>query len=425
MADLQLNALQAQALKNLKDGSQNFFLTGGAGTGKSTVIRQFLAEKIASRKQFPVLASTGAAAILIGGRTFHSFFGLGIMQGGPQAVYEKAMGNKRLLKRLRDVEGIILDEVSMLSGQTLDCAERIARGARVSNLAWGGIRILAVGDFFQLPPVTRDRVRDWGFESNAWEDSEFEVLELDEVMRTGDEDYLRVLNKIRFGLCDDDVRDFLDSRIWEEADPEITHLFSRRDRTDAFNQGRLAGIDADLHEIPTRYDGDPRYVETLAREAPIPPVLELKVGAFVMIRVNDPKQRFVNGSTGRIRRIYDESLLIDGEDGRTWEVEPFPFSYLDAEGKEVAHAINFPVSLAYASTIHKIQGATLSKVHVDLGQIWEPGQSYVALSRVRKSSDLSLMRWSESAIQADPKVRAFYASRRAHEDKATSSRIHE
>jgi len=405
--DVELTLSQSLAFSALQT-SKNVFVTGGAGTGKSFLIRHFRDTKEGSK--IPVLASTGAAAILLGGRTFHSFFGLGIMQGGPGRVFQKALENKRLRKRLRTTDEIILDEVSMLSHEVLDCAEKICRALREMEEPWGGMRVVAVGDFAQLPPVSRGTtVKEWGFLGEAWAESEFLNFELQEVMRTEDQDFLRVLNKIRVGICDEEVSDFLEARLMEDVDVDVPHLFSRRDQTEKFNLGRLAEIDEESRIYETKYSGDKTYVETLMRDAPVPASLELKRGALVMIRVNDPKQRFVNGTVGHIKSLREDSITID-TGRRLLELEPFPFSYVDADGEERAHAINFPVTLAYASTIHKIQGATLDRAHIDLGNIWEPGQAYVALSRVRKTKDLSLIRWSPSSIKADPMVQSFYSS---------------
>ncbi len=403
---MSLTPSQQVAYEVLKSKS-SVFLTGGAGTGKSYLIREFLKDQ--PSKKTPVLASTGAAAILLGGRTFHSFFGLGIMQGGPQAAFQKAVQNKRLRKRLKDADTLVVDEVSMLSGEAFDCAERIARALRGGDEPWGGIRVIAVGDFAQLPPVSRMSLqKDWAFLSGAWKLSQFRHIELKDFVRTEEEDFLKILGDLRRGELTDELEEFLESRVIEEGDPDIPHLFSRRDVTEKFNRGRLAELGSDLKVIETKYFGESRGIEALKRDAPVAAELELKEGAFVMIRVNDPKQRFVNGTTGFVRRIRDDVLEVDTETRRL-ELEPFAFSYMDADGKEIASALNFPVTLAYGSTIHKIQGATLHRAHVDLGSIWEPGQAYVALSRVRRAKDITLSRWSPGAVKADPQVQHFYS----------------
>jgi len=156
-----LNAEQTEALEILKSQG-NIFLTGAAGTGKSFLLKQFLRE--ATDEEIPILASTGAAAILVGGRTFHSFFGLGIFEGGISATIERAVENKRLVKRINETDTFVIDEVSMLSGPTLRAAETIARRVRKNSRPWGGMRVIAVGDFAQLPPVNPfSQTKEWAF----------------------------------------------------------------------------------------------------------------------------------------------------------------------------------------------------------------------------------------------------------------------
>ena len=174
-APVELSPEQANALDLLRSG-ENVFLTGGAGSGKSFLIRHYMKE--VDSQELPILASTGAAAVLLGGRTFHSFFGLGIMEGGPDATYERASKDNKLMARLRKVEGVIIDEISMIPGQALMIAEALSQKARESTLPWGGMRIIAVGDFAQLPPVTQTGQRDWCFLSQVWKATGFQTVML-------------------------------------------------------------------------------------------------------------------------------------------------------------------------------------------------------------------------------------------------------
>ncbi len=406
MNKVQLTPSQTEAFSELMETQDNIFLTGGPGTGKSFLIREFLRE---SPEKIPVVASTGAAAILIGGRTFHSFFGLGIMQGGSNVVVEKALKNKRLRKRLKNTETLVIDEISMLSSDALDCAERIASTVRKSLQPWGGIRIITVGDFAQLPPISQGKDKQWCFLSQTWERSRFKKLILREVKRTEDSMFLEVLEDIRWGKVSERVRTFLNGRLMnnEELEQDVPHVFPRRAQTDSFNHARLNEIGFDSRLYPTEYGGKDIYIERLKRDAPIAEVLELKQSVLVMIRVNDPKQRYVNGTVGTIEELEDDCLLVRVKN-QIFEIEPFTFTILDDEGQEAAFAKNFPVSLAYASTIHKVQGTTLERCHISLRALWEPGQAYVALSRARSGRGISLMDWDEKSIQADLVVKKFY-----------------
>ncbi|PIR23105.1 MAG: RRM3/PIF1 helicase-like protein [Deltaproteobacteria bacterium CG11_big_fil_rev_8_21_14_0_20_45_16] len=398
---------QSRARNLLDNSKSNLFLTGTPGTGKSALVQDFMATQ--DRKRVVALGSTGAAAILIGGRTFHSYFALGILQGGKQAAIEKAKGNRQLRSRLRKTDLILIDEVSMLSGEVLDCAETLARFHRESDEPWGGIRIIAVGDFAQLPPVTRSGyAKDWAFRSKAWEFAEFENLEFRQVCRTQEQDFVEILDQIRWAYWSDEVESFLGSH-QNDPDEDASHIFPRRYQTESFNRMSLENLEGMMMEFPTRYYGSQIYIEKLQKEAPIPAVLELKEGALVMLRVNDPKQRFVNGSLGKIEVCEPHRVCVKLLDrNRVVEIDKFSFSFINADGEEVAVAENLPLSLAYANTIHKTQGATLDKIHVDLASLWEPGQAYVALSRVRSADGLTIGRWSRDAFQADPEVKAFY-----------------
>lgn len=404
---MKLSPSQEKAFEALCDAKRNIFLTGGPGTGKSFLISYFLRTQAIP---IPVIASTGASAILVGGRTFHSFFNLGIMQGGPEATFERAIQNSALKKRLNEITSLVMDEVSMLSGEAFDCAERIARKVRDSAEPWGGMRVIAVGDFAQLPPISREsRMKAWCFLGAAWQRSDFKKIVLTEMMRTKDEEFLHVLNDIRWGKHSERVEFFLNSRrmVDEELEENIPHIFPRRAQTDAFNQLKLSEIQQPSRIFPTVYGGNERYIERLKLEAPVPQMLELKKDAFVMIRINDPRQRFINGTTALVRDMDDDLLVLE-VNGRRIEIAPFTFTILDADGKEAAFARNFPVTLAYASTIHKIQGTTLDRVHLDLTSLWEPGQAYVALSRARTGQGITLRDWDVDSIFADATVRTFY-----------------
>ena len=403
------SADQKEAL-DLLETDDSVFLTGEAGSGKSFVLRHFL--KSRDHKSFPCLASTGAAAVLIGGRTFHSFMGLGILEGGRRGVIEKALKDKRLHKRLQQAEGFILDEVSMLSGETLDIADEVCRVIRDSDLPWGGLRAIMVGDFAQLPPVERfNREKSWAFEHPIWHRSGLVPILLRQNMRTQEPEFLSVLNDIRMGLPSERVRDFLNSRQIEESQELIgTRLYPRRQQADHHNLYQLSLIENEHFEIRTEYGGSEEAVKRIREMAPIPEVLHLKIGAYVMLRVNDPKGRFVNGTTGVLKEKADDHLLIELLNGRMVAIEKMTFQMLNAEGTPIAIATNFPLSLAYAVTIHKAQGLTVDHAIVDLRRLWEPGHAYVAVSRVKSGQNLYVEGWDEASIRSDAKVQKFYES---------------
>lgn len=406
---IDLTICQADALTAL-GGSENIFLTGAAGSGKSFLVRHFLSTQ--DSKRFPVLASTGAAAVLVGGRTFHSFFGLGILEGGVEATVEKAAKNRLVVKRVKEAQGFILDEVSMLSGPTLRAAEIICRRVRANDAPWGGLRVIMVGDFAQLPPIERGSPsrRPWAFLDPVWGWSALTMKYLRTQTRCRDEEFMRILNRVREGVVDSEVRDYLDSKVVPPM-PSFngTRLFPRRDETERFNLMKLAELPGENKTFESIFSGAERSVEQLRKSAPIPDILQLKDDALVMLRQNDPQGRWVNGSTGRVQRIGSSTLAIRLlTTGRIIEIEKATFALLDADGDPIASVTNFPVSLAWATTIHKSQGSTLDRLMVNLKNLWEPGQAYVALSRVSTGHELCIESWSASSIKVDPEVVRFY-----------------
>lgn len=399
---------QQKGLEVLHSG-ENVFLSGGAGCGKSFLIRHFLNE--VNSKEMPMLASTGAAAVLVGGRTFHSFFGLGILDGGPQAAFERASLDGKVMSRLKRVEGFILDEVSMISGQTLAVAEALAREARKSHLPWGGMRVIVVGDFAQLPPVTKTGPRDWCFRNEVWERSGFSPVILNSNQRIKDDEFLRILNFVRSGKVSKEVESFLDQRIIEhDEDDECPRLFPRRDQADYLNSKKLAQLPGQEFVSDSIYLGSERHIQVLQKNSPLPDKLVLKEGCRVMFLQNDPGLRWVNGTVGTVAECRVDRLLVQKGRGKIYEVDRAQFALQDAEGNVLASVINFPVKLAYATTIHKSQGATLEALWVDLTRLWEPGQAYVALSRLKDASGLKLIGWNPKSIIVDPQVEAFYRS---------------
>lgn len=389
------------------------FLTGEAGTGKSTLLNTYLNGK--STKHYPIVASTGAAAILVGGRTFHSFFGLGILEGGMENTVHRALKNKKLMHRLFDADCVIIDEVSMLAGSVLATAERIAQEARGSDAPWGGLRIIAVGDFAQLPPIeTNSEGKEWAFLHDVWERSRFTSILLTTVVRTQDQEYLDLLRAVRTGDLHSAVDDYMERKVLNEADEfEGTRLYPHRRSVDAFNIRKLHELDGKLWEFETLYTGTKANVEMMKKKAPIPENLLLKTGAIVMIRRNDvshaeKQMKYVNGSLGYVREISQEELHIDLFTGKTITLTKQNFEMFNGDGKGIAEAFNFPVNLAWASTIHKAQGATLDRVLVHLQSLWEPGQAYVALSRTRSGDDLYINGWSRESIIVEPVVKEFY-----------------
>lgn len=402
-----LTECQSKALE-LLNKSENIFLTGVAGSGKSYLLQHFLKGK--NSKTHPVVASTGAAAVLVKGVTFHSYFGLGILEGGPEKTIQRALKDGRLKKRILTVDTIIIDEISMIPGVAFEIAENICREIRKSVVPWGGIRIIAVGDFGQLPPVSiGGKEKDWAFQNHTWENSNFQVAYLKTVMRSQDQQFLKVLNFIRNGKVNFEVNEFLNSKIKKPTDSFTgTILFSHRKSVEDYNINKLQELPGELLTFKSTYSGSSKFLEAIKKAAPVPEVLQLKIGALVMIRRNDPQGAYVNGTLGTIKSAKAGELRVELLNGNVVTLEPEAFSYMNAESEVVAAAENFPVNLAWATTIHKSQGITLDAATIDLSRVFEAGQAYVALSRVKSADALYLSGWNPAAIIASAEVQTFH-----------------
>lgn len=405
----ELTPSQENALHVLENETCNVFLTGFAGTGKSFLISKFLQDKD-QRTEFPVLGSTGVAALLLGGRTFHSFFGLGFAQHSMEQTIAAACENRNVGYRIKKAKAIIIDEISMISGHLLTAAEAIAKHFLESSAPWGGLRVIVVGDFAQLPPVERgSSQKPWSFLFPVWEESRFVPLILTENTRVEDEAFMEILNKVRYGIVDEEVETFLNEK--KTASPRLTttRLLPLRDQVFNYNIERLEEMNGELISIPTVYSGKDSYLESVKKNSPVDEVLHIKKGATVMIRVNDPMLRYVNGTIGKVVDYDDKKEILSIQvRHKVYEFEKAAFAWMDGQGEIKAKAVNFPVQLSWATTIHKSQGATLDSAWVDLTRFWEAGQAYVALSRVRNSNDLMIQNWTAKSIKTDEQVKKFY-----------------
>lgn len=404
-----LTECQNMALEILKS-KDNVFLTGHAGTGKSYVIRQY---QKSLTQPIPVLASTGAAAVLIEGRTFHGYFGLGIMEGGLQRTVKKAIANTRVHARIKKNHTLIIDEVSMIHPDAFEAANRIAQNILSSDAPFGGLRLIVVGDFLQLPPITHvGQSIKWLFETNVWKTLDFKTIYLTQTMRTLSSSFIDVLNAVRIGRVNSEVSTFLESiKKPVTEDFNGTVLFGRRDQAESFNIKKLSQIESDevVFETEIKVSAKANKTpESLLMLSPLPKFLKLKVGALVMIRKNDPDGKFVNGSLAQVEKILKDEIVINLFSGLKLNLGKEDFHILDSDGKKMATITNFPVSLAWASTIHKSQGASIDRVHVDLRNLWECGQAYVALSRARSPDNIFIEGWSTKSIKANPDAVKFY-----------------
>lgn len=221
------------------------------------------------------------------------------------------------------------------------------------------------------------------------------------------------LYPIRIGECDDQVRSFLNSRVSNLKDDFYgAVLFAKKSDAESYNQEKLDKLKSKLHEFKTQVvvlAGANKKRETLIAYSPLPEILFLKEGALVMIRKNDINGEYVNGSLGRVRSIKDEEVSINLWNGKTVAIQKEDFKILDGDKCVIATIRNFPLTLGWATTIHKSQGASIDALHVDISSLWEYGQAYVALSRAKDPKSLFIERWTEESIKAHPEVIRFYS----------------
>ena len=413
----------------LSETNNNVFLSGGAGTGKSFVLGNYIdSVKIRERKWcggnlYPVLASTGVAAMLIGGRTLHSFFGLGLARESPRVLIERVCQNKYVSDRIRRTEEMFIDEISMVPAKILSIIDEICRRLKgEETLPFGGIRVITCGDFLQMPPVTKGSTSpDWAFRNHSWNNSNFTNCVLNVVHRTGDFEFASILNKVRLGIYDMDVYNLLKSRVIDEDKIdsfEGTRLFPFRASVRELNLKKLQELPADEIIFPTEYEGEDKYRDTTLRSCPVEEFLVLKEGALVMLRTNHPEGLFVNGTLAHVIKIIhdgkDKRVVVELESGEDITLGQQKFEYLSGSGSVLGVAHNFPLSLAWASTIHKSQGATIDRVCVDLRGSWETGQAYVALSRVKSREGLNIIGWDDNSISVSEEAVGFYNDLKNH-----------
>lgn len=415
---------QEQALSILKTGT-NVFLTGEPGSGKTYTINQYVSWLRSHRIEPAITASTGIAATHIGGITIHSWAGIEIYKFLSQELLERILGNNKIVSRITKASVLIIDEISMLDSRTLDVVDQVCQKIRKSNLAFGGLQVVFVGDFFQLPPITgrdEEQKAQFAFESEAWRASDPVVCYLSEQHRQEDAKFLDLLGQLRKGRAGEDVHEGLRSRLIDH-DSAQTHvrLYAHNINVDRVNDEKLAEIPGEARIFEMESKGAKASVERLIKGCLSPEYLCLKIGARVMCTKNHFEKGFVNGTLGDVIGFDEEGQpIIKVVTGRTLHIPKMDWVTADGE-KTIAKVTQYPLRLAWAITIHKSQGLTLDEAVMDLSEVFEFGQGYVALSRVRSFSGLHLLGYNHRALQVHPEIlqrdeKFRLASRHAQDD---------
>lgn len=413
---------QGEALNILKTGV-NVFLTGEPGSGKTYTINNYVNYLRSCSVEPAITASTGIAATHIGGMTIHSWSGLGIKTKLDKYDLDKIASSEYISKRIRKTKVLIIDEISMLSTNMLDMVDLICREVKQNEEAFGGIQVVLVGDFFQLPPIMRRESveekqnsllentsgsqKTFAYQGGAWERMRPVVCYLDEQHRQDDKNFLSVLSSIRADNVLEEHLDHITSRqiVMDDMPENITKLFSHNLDVDRVNNTELRKLDSGSRYFEMSADGNDRVVETLKKGCLSPEKLELKVGAVVMCTKNNPKERFANGTLGIVIGFEEFSgqPIIKTRNGREIVIAPMDWT-VEENGKIRAQITQVPLRLAWAITVHKSQGMSMDAAIMDLSQVFEFGQGYVALSRVRRLSGLYLLGINEHALKVHPEI---------------------
>lgn len=397
---------QNQALEILKTGV-SVFLTGEPGSGKSYIVNKYVEYLRNHDIGLAVTASTGIAATHIGGTTIHSWAGIGIADFlSPGEINKIAMGQAG--KRIQKAKVLILDEVSMIGASTLDLVDAVCRAVHNKDVPFGGIQVVLVGDFFQLPPIARNGEEPtFAFQARAWQDLDPVVCYLSEQHRQADKKFLKILNAIRNEEFDSIHNSYLMECIIPETTvmKSVTKIFPHNINVDTINDAELLSIPGLSYHFEMKSDGPKKLVEVLKKGCMSPENLHLKVGATVMFTKNNPKDGFVNGTLGKVIKISSESgnPVVRTKSGQLIEAKPMEWMIEDTD-RILASVTQVPLRLAWAITIHKSQGMSLDAAVMDLNRVFEYGQGYVALSRVKSTAGLHLLGFNEKSLMVHPKI---------------------
>ncbi|MEK7166570.1 MAG: PIF1 family DEAD/DEAH box helicase, partial [Patescibacteria group bacterium] len=399
---------QSEALEILKLG-QNVFLTGEAGTGKTFVLSSYIKHLKTKHIPIAVTASTGIAATHLDGVTIDSWSGLGIRDTLTENEI-KELGHKfHLKKRVSSAKILIIDEVSMIEGRRFDAINNIVQYLRQNKEPFGGMQIVLSGDFFQLPPVTKNREQiDFIFNSHVWNELNLSVCYLSEPRRHTDSKLITLLSAIRHDRVDVTVRQTLANAMQKPTITKITptKLYTHNVDVDTINQQELDRINAQLHIHHMTAVGPDKVIEAMKRSCLAPAELQLKKGALVMFVRNNYEKGYVNGTLGKVVGFTGSDFPIIETASRT-RITALPAEWTIMEDdKIVAQIRQIPLRLAWAITIHKSQGMTLDAAEIDLSKSFIEGMGYVALSRIRSLSGLKLLGLNELALKVNPKIHA-------------------
>ena len=416
------NVEQQKAFDLVANTNTCLFITGKAGTGKTTFIKRIRQE---IDKNFLVLAPTGIAAIAVGGQTIHSFFRFPMQALGPHTKISLPGESKMILK---NTDTIIVDEASMVRSDMVDGMDRCLRMVFNTNMPFGGKQVIFVGDLFQLPPVVKEGSADaemmhdlygtglpFFYKAFVLKRMNLPKIEFQKVYRQSDEEFLEILNKMRNGEVSNEDLTLLNMHVAENTNNEdySVTLTSFNYMAEKINEEKLNAIEKEEFCYQAEIHDDFKK-----NDAPVPEFLKLKVGAQVIFCRNNPLAGYVNGTIGMVSKLDEEHIYVTLENGMEISVGKVTWENLHSKYNSNTHKMEseiigtftqFPLKLAWAITIHKSQGMTFDKMHFDLSRgTFQAGQTYVAISRLRSLNGLTLSNpIRPHHIMQNPEVRAF------------------
>ncbi|KAF8626589.1 hypothetical protein AX15_004789 [Amanita polypyramis BW_CC] len=447
VASVFLSQEQSQIKALAVEGEKSLFYTGSAGTGKSVLLREIIKALRKKHVKAPdavaITASTGIAACNIGGVTIHSFAGIGLGIEKAEELARKVRLNKRATLRWLRTKILIIDEISMVEADLFDKLAQVGSIVRRNSQPFGGIQIIVTGDFFQLPPVTKNGQVKFAFEAECWSKAIKYTFNLTRVFRQRDQEFVSMLNEMRFGrLSAISIQRFKElSRPLEYKDGlEATELFPRREDVDRSNSGRISRLQTQTQLYQSKDSGslrDPKQKQKILANFMAPETLSLRIDCQVML-IKNVDETLVNGSMGRVVKFVDpvvysreqgQDVTIPGSNGtkkpvssaggklypvveflmpngatRSSLVMPEVWKVELPDGEVQVSRTQVPLILAWAMSIHKSQGQTLERVKVDLARVFEKGQAYVALSRATSLEGLQVLHFDPRKVLAHPKV---------------------
>ncbi|XP_076285500.1 pif1 DNA helicase [Lasioglossum baleicum] len=388
-------------------GGKNLFFTGSAGTGKSFLLKKIIAALPPDVTM--ATASTGVAACHIGGITLHQFAGIGLGTGNLERCIQ--MASRNCVGTWRKTKHLIIDEISMVDADYFDKVEAVARHIRKNERPFGGMQLILCGDFFQLPPVSkRDQKAKFCFQSSAWEKCVHFNFELRTVHRQKDPEFVDILNNLRIGRVTDNIAEVLKATAKQKIENNgilATRLCSHVNESEEINEFQLNALKGESKTYFAQ-DSDPSMTQTLNQQLTVPGKLVLKVGAQVMLLKNiNVSDGLVNGARGVVIKFQDNAPVVQFKSGTQYRTKLEIWNLKTASGN-IVHRKQIPLKLAWAFSIHKSQGLTLDCVEMCLARVFDPGQSYVALSRAQSLQSLRVLDFNSQQVWANSDVLVFY-----------------